>query len=64
LVIIGKSLGHRSLASTEIYTHLNIEPVRNSVQVATSAMLACGGNVLPSADVTNINEARAKNKAA
>lgn len=64
LVIIGKSLGHRSLASTEIYTHLNIEPVRNSVQVATSAMLACGGNVLPSADVTNLNEVRAKRKAA
>ncbi len=40
LKIIGESLGHRSLAATQIYAHLNLDPVRASVTAATQAMLA------------------------
>lgn len=40
LTVIGKSLGHKSLASTSVYARLNLDPVRASVDAATSAMLA------------------------
>ena len=39
LPIIGKSLGHKSLAATAIYSRLNIDPVRASVNKATDALL-------------------------
>jgi integrase len=39
LQIIGKSLGHKSLQATAIYSRLNLEPVRPSVEKATDAML-------------------------
>lgn len=39
LLIIGKSLGHKSTRSTERYAHLDLEPVRKSVTTATQAML-------------------------
>jgi len=39
LQIIGKSLGHKSVAATEIYSRLNLDPVRESVNAATQAML-------------------------
>jgi integrase len=42
LPIIGKSLGHSSLAATAIYSQLNLDPVRESVNAATQAMLAAG----------------------
>jgi integrase len=38
LVIIGKSLGHKSLAATQIYARLSAEPVRESVAQAANAM--------------------------
>jgi integrase len=37
--IIGKSLGHRSQQSTAVYARLNLDPVRESVNKATDAML-------------------------
>lgn len=37
--MIGRSLGHKSTQSTAIYARLNIDPVRNSVEKATDAML-------------------------
>ena len=40
LSVIGKSLGHRNVATTAIYARLNIDPVRESVNKATDAMLA------------------------
>jgi integrase len=55
LVIIGKSLGHKNIASTEIYSRLNIDPVRHSVQTATRAIFAAGG-LLPKAEVVPINK--------
>ena len=42
LSIIGKSLGHKSIAATSIYARLNLDPVRNSIELATKAMIKAG----------------------
>lgn len=42
LPIIGKSLGHRNVATTAIYARLDIDPVRQAVLGATTAMLTAG----------------------
>lgn len=42
--VIGKSLGHKSQEATQIYARLNLDPVRNSVELATRAMLEAGEN--------------------
>ncbi len=55
LVVIGRSLGHKDTASTMIYSRLNLDPVRDSMQTATRAMLAAGG-VLPTAEIVPINQ--------
>jgi integrase len=39
LSVIGKSLGHQSVGSTQIYARLDLDPVRESVERATRAML-------------------------
>lgn len=43
LVIIGKSLGHKSPDSTMIYARLDQDAVRASLNTATAAMLQAGG---------------------
>jgi hypothetical protein len=43
LQIIGKSLGHKSHAATQIYARLDWDPVRESVNRATVAMLKFSG---------------------
>jgi integrase len=43
LPIIGESLGHKSLAATQVYARLNLDPVRASVTKAVDAMLLAGG---------------------
>ncbi|HRF12243.1 MAG TPA: site-specific integrase [Candidatus Accumulibacter phosphatis] len=43
LAIIGKSLNHKSLQATAIYARLDLDPVRASVNTATSAMLEAAG---------------------
>lgn len=40
LPTIGKSLGHRNIATTAIYSRLNLDPVRQSVDTATAAIMA------------------------
>ncbi|HJU99307.1 MAG TPA: site-specific integrase [Burkholderiaceae bacterium] len=45
LVIIGKSLGHKSVAATQIYARLSADPVRESVERAAAAMLSA--SVIP-----------------
>jgi integrase len=40
LLIIGKSLGHKSLEATEVYSQLDLAPVRSSMTSATKAMHA------------------------
>lgn len=42
-LIVGKSLGHKSPSATAIYARLDMDPVRASVEAATSAMLVAGG---------------------
>lgn len=43
LVIIGKSLNHKNQATTAIYARLDLDPVRASVNTATSAMMQAAG---------------------
>ncbi|MDR1853452.1 MAG: tyrosine-type recombinase/integrase [Azoarcus sp.] len=43
LPIIGKALNHKSIQSTVIYAQLDTDPVRKSVETATSAMLVAAG---------------------
>src|SRR5690606_24186115 len=39
MAIIGKSLNHKSQQATAIYARLDLDPIRNSVETATQAML-------------------------
>ena len=39
LPVIGKSLGHRSQASTSVYARMDLDPVRESVNRAVTAMM-------------------------
>lgn len=53
LAIIGKSLNHKNQSTTAIYARLDLDPVRDSVNTATSAMLAAAG-VKDSAEVVKL----------
>jgi integrase len=55
LPIIGKSLGHKQAATTMIYARLQVDPVRESVETAATAMLEAGGIKLIS--VENLKQA-------
>jgi len=57
LAIIGKSLNHKSVQTTAIYSRLDTDPVRESVQRATSAMLAAAG-IKPTADIAEAKRRR------
>jgi len=43
MAIIGKSLNHKNQATTAIYARLDLDPVRQSVNTATTAMMEAGG---------------------
>jgi len=43
LLIIGKSLGHRSESATRIYARVATDVVRESVEKATVAMIGAAG---------------------
>ena len=47
LSIIGKSLSHKSVHTTAIYARLDLDPVRESMARATSAMLVAAGARAP-----------------
>lgn len=53
LSIIGKSLNHKNTSTTAIYARLDLDPVRESVERATGAMLAAAG-VKESAEVVQL----------
>lgn len=57
LAIIGKSLGHKSADATLIYARLSMDPVRASVNTATTAMLTAAG-VKQTAQVKQIKGAK------
>ena len=57
LAIIGKSLNHKSPQATAIYARLDLDPVRQSVNTATSAMLEAGG-LKDAADVVTLPKKR------
>lgn len=42
LPIIGKSLGHKDLSTTQVYARLDLDPVRAAVTAANVALLAAG----------------------
>ena len=39
LLIIGKSLGHKSTSATQVYSRLTVDPIHDSMQTATDKML-------------------------
>jgi integrase len=47
MVVIGKSLGHKSQQATAVYARLDLDPVRQSMETATSAMLDAAGLKAP-----------------
>ncbi len=51
LPIIGRSLGHKQVQTTAIYARLSLDPVRESVERATAAMLTSGGAEVKSAQI-------------
>jgi len=53
LLVIGKSLGHVRPETTAIYARLLLDPVRESVERATQAMVAAGGCVQLNGDSGN-----------
>jgi len=53
MAIIGKSLNHKTHQATAIYARLDLDPVRQSVETATQAMLEAAG-VKKSADVLKL----------
>ncbi|QBQ53395.1 tyrosine-type recombinase/integrase [Nitrosococcus wardiae] len=55
LSIIGKTLAHKNVSTTAIYARLNLDPVRDSMQLATRAMLEAAG-VLPKAEIAEISK--------
>ena len=56
LPIIGKALGHKSAASTEVYARLQTDPVLAALQRAQDAMAAAAGE--PAAQVHDLEQRR------
>ena len=63
LVIIGKSLGHKSYQATAVYARLDTDPVRQAMETATSAILEAAG-VKPAAKVRKTRRRTATRPAA
>jgi hypothetical protein len=57
LVIVGKSLNHKSPSTTAIYARLDLDPIRASVELATGAMLTAAG-LKPLAEVVPLKQNR------
>jgi hypothetical protein len=57
LPMIGRTLAHQNVSTTAIYARLNLDPVRESMEKATAAMLAAGG-LLPLAQIITMRKKR------
>lgn len=57
LVIVGKSLNHKSPSTTAIYARLDLDPIRASVERATGAMLTAAG-LKPAAEILPLKQNR------
>lgn len=55
LAIIGKSLNHKSQQTTAIYARLDLDPVRASVNTATSAIMEAAG-LKPVAEIVELKK--------
>lgn len=55
LPIIGKTLNHKSPASTAIYARLSVEPVRKAVEAANAAILRAAGEQLSLVSAPNVS---------
>jgi integrase len=55
LSVIGKSLAHKNVSTTAIYARLHLDPVRDAMSKATSAMMEAGKIKAP-AKITNIRQ--------
>lgn len=60
MAIIGKSLNHKTHQATAIYARLDLDPVRQSVETATAAMLEAAGIKQP-AEVVKLPTRSTKN---
>jgi hypothetical protein len=47
LSIIGRSLGHKNVATTAVYARLDLDPVRASVNTAADAIMAAANGHAP-----------------
>lgn len=61
LTLIGKSLNHKTHQATAIYARLDLDPVRQSVNTATSAMLEAAG-MKSGADIVQLQTQKAAGK--
>ena len=60
MAIIAKSLNHKSHNTTAIYARLDLDPVRESVNKATSAMLTAAGLKNPAGVIVNMKMKKSK----
>jgi integrase len=58
LAVIGRALGHKSVDATQIYARLQVDPVREAMEQATSRMFGRGG-ISSAADVVKLKQERA-----
>ncbi|QSA97113.1 site-specific integrase [Methylococcus sp. EFPC2] len=61
MAIIGQALGHKSTDATRIYARLSVDPVRDAMERATSAIFAAGG-IQPTAEVVDLGAKRKAKK--
>ncbi|PXX07515.1 site-specific recombinase XerD [Nitrosomonas ureae] len=57
LAIIGKSLNHKNQNTTAIYARLDLDPVRDSINKATNAMMIAGG-IKDNAEVVKLKKVK------
>ena len=59
LAIVGKSLGHADLKSTQVYARLQLDPVRDAVAKASAKMIDAAGVTIDAAGMTVLPPAKA-----